>query len=82
MKNNILENVAQAEKILNSFNLDPNDKNYLKIKQQLTSSNQIGYLGLFNDIEKVIYKKGNDFGIDSLNSIEKSIFDVYKQKIK
>jgi len=52
------------------------------------AENQVDYdtlniyrkLGMFNDIEKIIVHKGNQWGLDSLNSIEKSVYDMNKAK--
>ena len=40
-------------------------------------------LGLLNDIARVIISKANNFGIETLNSIEKSLYDTnkYTQKV-
>ena len=36
-------------------------------------------LGLLDQVSKIIYKKGNMYGIDSLNSIERSVYDMIKR---
>jgi len=38
-------------------------------------------LGLLNDVANVIFKKGNYWGLDTLNSIEKSIYDLFKKTV-
>jgi len=64
---------------------------YYKNMIQHFGENQLNYddaiiydkLGMFNEIGEVISKKGENFGSESLNSIEKSIFDAYNRaKIK
>ena len=44
-KNLLNENVGQAKKILNTYNIPLNDTDYVAFKKQLIESNNIGYLG-------------------------------------
>jgi len=65
-------------------------KIYYKNNMDNYYTNQLSYedmeiykmLNLFGDIEKIIFQKGKNYGIDTLNSIEKSIYDMYSRKTK
>ncbi|MFW5847650.1 MAG: hypothetical protein ACOCVF_01860 [bacterium] len=77
MVDNLLENVNQAEKILKNINFDLNDKNYLDIKQQLASTNQIGYLGFVIKLSI----KNNNFNYNIAKRLTNFI-NKHKQLIK
>jgi hypothetical protein len=51
--------------------------------QQLSYDNLNVYkkLNLLDQISKIIYKKGNMYGLDALNSIERSLYDMVKMKL-
>ena len=50
----ILENAAQAEKVLKMNDVPLDDPDYLEFKQKISQNNNIGYLGF---IVKPFYKK-------------------------
>lgn len=63
------------------------EKYYKKIIPRFYE-NQLSYddmniyrnLGLLDNVANIVIKKAQDFGISTLNSIEKSIFDIYKNR--